>query len=436
MEPKRIIITAQGYGFGPASKAGSIASYLKRTSGDIFIDFMGDGIAFDLATSKKELFDNIYPVKNEFEIEKVLKNGNYNLLVSVMEPKAIMVAKNYPIKSVLVDSLFWFWNWGSFLEKNSISKIKEDFSISVKDLPIRFSEIHPHETQLVSYIFADKRFIQAYPNSCSRKDLNLSDFGEYQIVGPIIDDTYLNPKTPKSRLIISVCGQKNPEVDNKKSLEYCRFVLSLLSEGLSELLKKSPNIKPILVGHPEIMGLLKQELIGTELEYLEVRHLTHEEYYKTINSAIAVIGPPSITTMFECYAYGKPYIFLPEQNTSHWPNYSRITDQYFVNSGKSREDVFPGVLITPLFLNLSGLDEFNIKRIYDAIKEINSGNCNELKETMKATYTKIIPLLLSEEYRKMLFMQQTKSIETFTKYPANGAKEIANQLINMLKNDK
>jgi len=418
---EKILITAQGFGFGPASKAGSIASYCRGHSSDIQIDFGGQGIAYELGLSKQSLFNNIFETNND-RINALIES--YDLLISVMEPNSVLLSKKYGVKSVYVDSLFWFWDWSSLDLEKTFHLRDELKSINMDNLLKDLSNQHPHTSQFFGHFLSDRSFIQAYPHSQSRKDIRNQEIGNVEIVGPIIDDRYKSNQE-NDILLITFCGQKNPIVSFENSINYCNFCLSVLEKGLMDFSENNKQIKIQVIGHQAIMDYLENKY--PKKFDISFKHLKHEEYYKTINRSFAIFGPPSITTIYESMIYEKPYIFLPEQHDGHYPNYLKITQKTRLDTEKAIPDIFSGFMFTPLFASLKDMSENHINKLYGIINKYNTGNYSI--QNIRTMYSKIFGNIKDNHSAYDLFLKQRKSIAVFKDYPENGAFTIAKQIM-------
>ncbi|MGM5482560.1 MAG: hypothetical protein ACQESF_03805 [Nanobdellota archaeon] len=429
--PNKILIAAQAFGFGPSSKAATISAYLRKEDPNIHIDFVGGDLAFDLAQSKSHLYDNIHLADSFTAIEELMTE-DYSKVISVMEPKTTFVAFDKEIEVDTIDSLFWFWQGSKIFKNTSKCQIRSSYSNKdISEIIKDFEKLHPHDTQLLGHLLTSKSYIQAYPNSGEREDLQMQDIENYSVVGPIVDSRFLNVDVPNDTILLSFCGQTNPQVTESQALGYCLFTLDLLSEGLGNFLNNRPNICLTIAGNSKIMQNLNKHMNQYKFANCEARNLNHNEYFKTLNRSVAVIGPPSITTMFEAFTYNKPYIFLPEQNDSHWYNYKGITSF----SGQSLEDnlkgAFPGFLFSEIFQHLEDMPEEGITKIYDSIRELQNGSRN-IKEYMKRRYEHIFENLCNNGGYRKLYSEQMTHLKSFKSFEINGAQQIAKDICQRL----
>ena len=393
---KRILFSAQGFGFGPTAKAAVIASLFLRRNQNLVIDFIGSGTAYELASSRKNIFTNLYTSQQQEIITKRIENRYYNAVISVMEPKVVLIAHLFHVPVFLVDSLYWFWDWP--LERIvSLSSLKIQ---TLKDIGDIFQKIHPHERQFLAHKYASNSYLQACFDA-EKASRNMEYIKNQKIIAPIIDTSYVSQdNSHHNTVVLSFCGQFNPVVDATEVLNYCKLILTITRKGF-ELFLNDPQNHLLIIGHPFVMESLTEIIKEIDFPRVKCQHLCYQDYYKTINSATVIIAPPSLTTFYESRAYGKPLIFLPEQHDGHWPNFKTLT-----RNEKEPSRVFPGQMLTPFISDLKEMKEGDIKTLYEKIANLLTERENPLLKLLQDTYTRVISNISDATYLADLTQRQ------------------------------
>jgi len=413
MNKRRIIVTAQSFGYGPCSKAVTISSYLKRFDSSIQVDFTGSGTALDFAASNYSVFDNIIKRADPNDYS-VISNGEYDSLISIMDPTSVLCAKQRGKKTAYVDSLYFFWNWREILDKSKPNVLRDSYlnsKNSLDDLLI----LHPHERQLIGHILSDHSFIQKYPGF-ERKDIKLDDIGSYTLVNPIIDLNEISDVNERDTLMISFCGQISPLVDVAKATDYAKMCLKLLEPALSVL---NSNTKCLVVGNPEVVRELKKST------NVSVMALPHTEYLRSLNRSLCLIVPVSITSTYEALAYNVPVIFLPEQHDGHGPNHMRL-----IGSNNSSDNPFPGILFYQRLPQMNDLLEKDVSKIYDVTLTKSDRRIHMLFNEMSAVFREAVPKVETKNYRDSLVSRQRDRFEMNNSFSISGGYEIAKKILS------
>ena len=427
---RSIAITAQSFGFGPASKAVSIAAYIRRKASGSLLHFFGSSTALSFALANRELFDTINDVTSFNEIDIFLTSHKFQQVVSVMEPQATLLCASYKIPVINVDSLYWFWSWPEIViaeAKESLRNLQKGFSVQQI-----LNGLHPHIHQYLSHLVADKIFIQCSSKGLADHQLRRVDEHEQIIpVGPIVDDRFANDAIPSNHIMLTFCGQLNPLVSLEQAEKYALFCFSLIEEGLESLLQKLPDATIRIVGHEPIMQLLRNSLPHNNR--YTFAQLSHADYLEALNTALIVLGPASLTTVFETFIYKKPFIFLPEQHDGHWPNFVRLTEMAESNNKtQSISSMFPNVMFAPYFNQLMNLEEKEVSTIYSRIEFLLSSQGRSAFNKMKEVYAECLPRMANETYRKSLASQQHKVFSNnLSMIGSNGAATIADYVLGI-----
>jgi uncharacterized protein YnzC (UPF0291/DUF896 family) len=103
---------SENFGFGPTSIGISIAEHLAKLDKHIAIDFIGTGVAKKLSeTSNIFRMCTDVDITDEIEMSKALAQYPQNVhIVSIVSPKAAVIAIKMKFNVSYVDPLFWFFN--------------------------------------------------------------------------------------------------------------------------------------------------------------------------------------------------------------------------------------------------------------------------------------------------------------------------------------
>jgi hypothetical protein len=424
-----VLFNAQPFGYGPAAKAIAIASNVVQLNLNVKVFFAGTGAALDIVKRNDRIFCEVYPASRVADIMMLIKKHNIDLVVSVMAPEAVVAARYCGVSSVIIDSLYWFWNWDQLLQKDCMESIKDDFKM-LHQYPNRYlKHFSPHEKQLVSHLLADKSYVQTITSDKSVSRRKLNKILDMKLVGPIIDDRFIDSSVQKDTIMIAMCGQLNPIVRVCDAVEYGKLILRLLEPSLTELFRSRPRLRLLITGNENVLNKLWRGANKLPIKNITVGHLEHSKYLLSLNRCRAIITAPSLTTCFEAFAYGAPLIFLPEQHDGHYPNYLYMEGRKKIFNSK-KTPVFPGALLTSYFSSLEDMPEEGIKTIYTLIKKMNRGYFTEIFCDMQKTYERIVPRLSNDDFCKALHARQRKAQAGVSEIsPASAVHIIANDIL-------
>lgn len=316
-----VLIGAQFWAYGPAGKANAIAHELKKLG--VKIDFVGVKTSHQLCKASGH-FNNLYNFNSGHHLDNF---PDYKVVISVMDPYMALWAYKRKIPLIYVDSMSWFWRWNktnSKLVKNVISQI--DYINFINGCKI-LDKFEPDQRQLFAHLISDKILSQGNPQVLKKTKNKISN------VGSIIDLNYIK-KTKRDTLLISLSGGISPATNLTSALNYTKLVLDLLSDKL----EKWPGTKRfIITGHPLVISSFKKYP-----KILKLMSLSHQDFLKELNRAVAVLLPCGFTTIYESLAYGTPVAFLPENHNGHVYEYLTITKG--INNISDKEKIFPHAL--------------------------------------------------------------------------------------------
>jgi hypothetical protein len=429
---KRYLLAAQSFGFGPAAKAAVISRFLRIGDSTVSVDFAGSGIALELSNSKNSLYDRVIKLDKDSDFNSVCTAESYDYVVSVMNPDATVAAHVNRVKNCYVDSLFWFWDWANYQCPEQVESIRRVDCIGAWSEFKKSTRNSPHSLQLAGHLLSEKSYIQHYPGDL-RDGSFASEFSGYEVVGPIVDTTFRKPTCKDGKLVVSLCGQVNPMVSINDALQYGSLVIGLLRKGLEGLYNESDTrCSTIIIGNSAVTSRLEEllELSDIEKKYIEFAHLGHDKYYQCIGDSVAVVCPPSITTMYDAFAYEKPVLFIPEQHDGHYPNYCRISGTELNHDGQKSSSIFPGEQLTTSYPELGGFGELQIPRLYQIISNLNKNPDAGWISSASSRYTEVIKKLADREYASCLRNVQSEHLTGLGVQSINGGFQIAQQLLS------
>lgn len=403
----QVLVCAEGFGFGPVSKATSVTKELLNLVPDSEIYFLGRSIAYKFASINQELYTEVYDY-DEHTVTELLTELDIDVLLSGMEPQTVLEATSHsdPPLVGFIDSLFWFWDV-------STDDSFEETLATVDSDSIDPESFDHQELELLAHAVADRSYVQGFPSERSdslRKEL----FEPLKVVGPIVDDRHEGDGPP--RLIVSLCGQLNPAVSVDDAVLYAEIVLEQFRDTLETFADR--GIQPLVLGNEEVLDRVETQYETTFLE--------HDQYLKVLDSAALLLCPASLTSTYEAVVYDIPVVFLPEQNDSHWHNYRGLNDGI---NGRP----FDGAILGEHLPQVRDLDEQDISTIYDVLQTYRAGD-TDITPVVDHVFSRTDRCLrdfLDGSKRQELAAQQQSAIETQLS-SKNGAREVAEDLIHCL----
>lgn len=263
---KKIVFTAQAFGFGPVSKMLAVAENVR----DVRKIFFGSGVALDLA--KLHHFDEIYELTYS-DSSKILGLLNEaRLFINLMNFPLSHLAKLARCPYFLIDSLLWFW----------------------PRLPEGVRE-------------ADVYFAQNFFKSVENK-INEYGLTNARLIGPIISESFCR-KEKVAQAVINFGGIENPHVEIGKNSNYPFIMLDVLLPLLKE------NFSQILVtGRKRIMELCREKYGqngNIRFEMLGQKAMVEELYRSE-----ALFTAPGIQTFYDAADKLPIFCLLPQNNSN------------------------------------------------------------------------------------------------------------------------
>jgi nucleoside 2-deoxyribosyltransferase len=264
------------FGFGPVSKAVTIAREMKRQAPHLEVHYFGAGIDYEFAR-KSGAFDRLLRIdvdKSEVLSSFVPLLKTYKYVVSVINLDILKAWPSDHPPLYLVDSLAWLW----------------------PELPPGVNNAKAYFVQ--SYLMPEQR-AQNWREACS-----------LVLVGPIRPDMshFRQPDVTRKKLLVNFSGCANP------------FAPPTLFERYVEVLARAivdqaGSFEEITFCCNEKLSDYLMQLLGDSVS-ASASYLSHDKFLEALAGSSAVLTSPGITTTLEASALGKPTRFLLPQNYS------------------------------------------------------------------------------------------------------------------------
>lgn len=345
------------FGFGPVSKAESIAREIKKQATFLTTHFFGSGIDYEFALKSPE-FDRVY--KLDVDCEEIVQElaellTHYSAIFSIMNHQILKHWRRCDVPLYLIDSLTWMW----VAPPPGLNKVEryfvQDYLAPVHELK-RWRE-EASLTLVAPIVKANKKEVTQETSSqllvnfsgCANPFATGNLYREYV---EVLSDAILEKAGDRFEKIIFCCNKQ-------------------LSEHLSQYLKNYPNV--------------------------QVCHASHDLFLRFLNNSEMLLTAPGITTTIEALSMNIPVGFLLPQNYSQ----SLLSENYRVSLGESagmalsrfgeefrippKMEEREGVVLT-----LSHLEEIlttRILEIKEMIGDLLSGSSVEVTARLKQNIT-------------------------------------------------
>lgn len=282
---KKVVIYSIPFGFGPTSKAITIANRLKSFH-EVFLLSFGHTIQL-LKNSINDV--PIFDCKTR-EVDK-WKNLNFydcDIFICIMDLQVLNNFKIiYPkIKNIFIDSLSW---WREFAQIN--------------------------DSENIDYYIA--QYFPGVP-----KLTNTLDNSRFYVVSPIMepfnDVSERFDQLPK--ILVHYGGISSPIID---SLDYLPFLIKT-TEMLIQALTKLGKCNLVFTGNLNAMEILRSYFRNNENTSFSC--LPHHEFQKRMSESDYFITTPGIEATYESFSLKKPAIFLPPLNSTQLGQFIRFLE--------------------------------------------------------------------------------------------------------------
>lgn len=269
---------ATSFGFGPVSKAVSIAWEMKAQAPDLETHYFGAGIGYDYA-QKSEAFNSLINVdvdRRETLVSLLPKLSCYGAVFSVLNLDILPLWRRDMPALYFVDSLAWMW----------------------PSLPAGIENAAAYFVQ--DYLLPRER-VQEWAAACP-----------LVLVAPIesVSGTSLTiPSEKSNRLLVNLSGGANPFAPPEL---YQKYALVLASSILEEAVQRYERI--IFCCNEKLASYLRRNLGAADS--VQFAHFAHEEFLRLLVSSALVLSAPGITSTVEALAAQIPLGYLLPQNDS------------------------------------------------------------------------------------------------------------------------
>ncbi len=409
-----VLVTAEGYGFGPVSKVVSVAKELLELDQSIDAYFFGEGTAYTFVSNNGDRFEDVFDAENR-SVNDVFDDVEPDLVISGMEANVVFEAASRPDPPLVafVDSLFWFWTVD---DVDAMAERLADASPSSVQTDGEFQ--NSHEQELFAHAVADVSYVQSFPTE-RPDDLRVDLFEPLEFVGPIVDDRHRGDGP--GRVVISLCGQLSPFVSVEEAAAYVELILDEFGDVLDQF--ADDGYPPLVLGNEEVLDRVDTDY---ETDFLE-----HDRYLEVLDAAPLLLCPASLTSIYEAVTYEVPVVLLPEQNSSHWPDYAGLNDGV-------EGTPFDGAILGDRLPQLRDLDEEEIGAIYDVLAAYRghdvgvSSDVTDVVGEVFAETERDLDALRDPDTRAERAERQRRSIEA--RLPStNGARQAATDLLKRVE---
>jgi hypothetical protein len=334
------------FGFGPVSKAVSVAEAIHALRPDYRLVFIGSNVAEDYAR-KTDVFDDIESVDSDISPEVCAQYAQENQAVvnslnfSVLE---YWLPSMPPI--FFLDSLAWMW-----------------------------PSIPPTVKRAKAY------FIQDYLIDASSYDRTLPSNAE--LVPPILSPTICGPRNnsevEEGYLLVNFAGCHNPVLPPRFYERYIQEMLIGLTRALVLLLdKKKLFLNRVLVcGNSELLAAASPTNLENLPFHMEIRFLPHEEFLLQLRRCEILLTSPGLTASLEAMAINVPCRLLLPQNYSQF----RILNYY--RSSGLRVDIWQDVFDSHKLNDPQISEDDAVREIGRSLEQYLSGNSDEIRRSLE-----------------------------------------------------
>lgn len=274
---KKILIYAAPFSYGPTGKALSLASHLRNL---YQVELAGHNTSYELM----KLDPGISLINYEFRAFEELSNQtllNYDLIISCSELNLALKANQLGVKSIVLDSLFWW----------------------IQPTP---EQILSTDAYVVQDFIGVQQAISALPKNCPtihkvgavlRKDINRSK----------------NFDNCENHILVNYGGIESPYIKVSRDSRY-PFVMTGL---LAALFNKYSDFKFTVTGNSQAMTILAKEY--SDYRNVEFKTMQHDDFVACIAKSKLILTSPGIETFYESIFLATPSVLLlPNNSTQYW----------------------------------------------------------------------------------------------------------------------
>ncbi len=274
----KLIATAEAQGFGPASQLLSILRpFLKN------IDFFGTGTCYEYLKNNGLNVKELDLIKDYEICSKLL--SQYDILITVMDSRAALLAKYIGLKVVYIDLIFSLFNI-----KESFNYYKHISGLIIKD-----------ESKL-------RKLIEHNKNNYNRDFMNQR--AKRSIFSHILSDKNFS-------IEFLPCTKKNNCFLKKTN---CVFTEPILDQNIFELEKSAFENNKLVVSlggmqkQNNYSNLIRQVLFKLNVDFKKLNLLNQKNYFKQIQNSKIILCTPGFSIVYELLFLNKILLILPAQN--------------------------------------------------------------------------------------------------------------------------
>ena len=270
------------FGFGPISKAVSIARELRLQAPDSIIHYFGSGIDYDFA-QKSGVFEQIFSVDvdDKKQLAELLPTlSQYSAVFSVLNLDLPSLWKKEYGVLYLVDSLAWMW----------------------PTLPDGLINVETYFVQ--DYLMPPDRLEEW------GQQISLKLVAPIEAVSQQNFESFQVSKVPDSnQLLVNFSGCYNPLTGSQFFENYVEVLAAAILETT-----RSQYDSIVFCSNEKLTDFLRRKL--KDIRGVKVGHFEHNQFLQLLASSQRVLSTPGITTTLEAIALNIPISFLLPQNYS------------------------------------------------------------------------------------------------------------------------
>ncbi len=274
---KKILIYAAPFSYGPTGKALSLASHLK----DLYqVELAGYNTSYELM----KLDRNLPLINYKFRDFEELNDPtllDYDLIISCSDLKLASRANQLGIKSIMLDSLFWW-------------------------IAPSLEEILSTDAYVVQDFLGVQEALSALPQNCSN----------IYKVGAVLRkdiDKLKDQNQRENHILINYGGLESPYVKVPRDSNY-PFIMTKLLTGL---FREYSSFKFTVTGNSQAMRILSRDY--SAYENVKFETLQHDDFIACIAKSKLILTSPGIETFYESIFLATPSVLLlPNNSSQYW----------------------------------------------------------------------------------------------------------------------
>ena len=285
---------SSSFGFGPVSKAATIAGEIKRCSPQSETHFFGRCIALQFAEQSK-VFDKLIEadVEEKKSLEKLLPElRRYEIVFSVLNLPLLPLWRKSFGRLYFVDSLAWMWREPPEGVENATIYFAQDYLVP----PARIENWKQ---------FCNLMLVP--PIGVKAQKLHSESEPEDKDEAKAPSSKAISGKR-RNRVLVNFSGCSNPFVD---AAVYENYALTLLPIIIEEAENEFEETQVCV--NRDFAEILNKQYVHKNLK---IGQLPHEEFLKKLADSRFLLIAPGITATLEAIASNIPFGFLLPQNDS------------------------------------------------------------------------------------------------------------------------